>query len=193
MVILELKINLNLFILKIVKGIKQMNKKRFAVISVMICLIFIACVSVTAATSTAVQSSTNSATHGNKDGAKCKGLRAGHNGMKQLSQLTGISIDDLHTKYPQKTSWQIALQLGKLDSLKSAVLADHKKMLEQLVKDGIITSVDSTKMFADLQKRVIAIDGKNTVILGKPSYMPKFKDGANGHHDFGNNMNSNAA
>jgi hypothetical protein len=113
--------------------------------------------------------------------------------MKQLSQITGISVNDLIAKYPQKTSWQIAYQLGKLDVLKSAVLADHKKMLDQLVKDGKITSADSTKIYADLQNRINAIDGKNTVILGKPSYMPKFKNGTNGHHGFGHNMNSNVA
>jgi hypothetical protein len=171
-----------------------MNKKRFAIISVVICLIFTACVSVAAATSSTVSNSSSSAKHDyNKDGAKCRGMKAGHGGMKQLSELTGISIDDLRAKYPQKTSWQISLQLGKLDALKSAVLADHKKMLNQLVKDSKITSDDSAKIYADLQKRIIAIDGKNTVILGKPAYMPKFKGGANGHHGFGNGINSNAA
>lgn len=156
------------------------NKKGFAIISVMLCLIFAACVSVAAAaaTGTAVSKSSPSAKQHNNDGAKCRGMKGGYGGMKQLSELTGISVGDLHAKYPQKTSWQIASQLGKLDALKIAVLANLKKMFEQLVKDGKITNDDSAKMYADLQKRVSAIDGKNTVILGKlflpakTAYMP---------------------
>lgn len=175
------------------KGNNQMTKKRIAIISAVLCLIFTACVSVSAATNTTVPNSTPSSKQGVNDGAKCKCMKGSHGSMKQLSQITGISIEDLHKKYPQKTSWQIALQLGKLDALKSAVLAEHKKMLDTLVKNGKITSADSTKMYADLQKRINAIDGKNTVILGKPTYMPKFKGGVNGHHGFGNNMNSKAA
>jgi hypothetical protein len=158
-----------------------MNKKRFAIVFVSICLMFTTCVSVSAATAGTAPNGTVSAPQGNAPQDKCKGMRGTHSGMQQLSQITGISVEDLHTKYPQKTSWQIAFQLGKLDALKSAVLADHKTMLDKWVTDGKITGEESTKMYADLQKRVNAIDGKNTVILGRPSYMPKFKGEENNH------------
>lgn len=167
-----------------------MNKKRFAIISAVLCFMFSVCVSAgaTAPANTTTSSNTSSSKQECHHGDK--GMRAGFGGMKQLSELTGISVDDLRSKYPQKTSWQIALQLGKLDALKSAVLANHKKMLDQLVKDGKLTTDESKKMYADLQKRVSAIDGKNTVILGRPAYMPKskgFGEGANNGN--GNGLN----
>jgi hypothetical protein len=167
-----------------------MNKKRIAIISAVLCFMFAVCVSAasTGSANTTTQNNTTSSKQECHHGAK--GMRAGFGGMKQLSQITGISADDLHTKYPQKTSWQIAFTLGKLDALKIAVLANHKKMLDQFVKDGKLTSDDSAKMYADLQKRVSAIDGKNTVILGRPAYMPKSKSFGNDANN-GNGTNPN--
>ncbi|MDR3644017.1 MAG: hypothetical protein P4M02_02950, partial [Clostridia bacterium] len=111
---------------------------------------------------------------GPREHGDCHSGHHGAGGMNQLAKLTGMSIKDLTAKYPQQTSWQIALKLGKLSALKSAVLAEQKAMFDKMASDGMITADDSKKMYADLEKRVAAIDGKNTVILGRPGYMPQF-------------------
>lgn len=90
-----------------------------------------------------------------------------------LSKITGMSVEDLVKKYPQQTAWQIAYKLGKLDELKKAFLAEKKIAFDDMAGRGIITKEDSRKMYEDLEKRLAAVDGKNTVILGRPGYRPK--------------------
>jgi hypothetical protein len=97
--------------------------------------------------------------------------------LKTLSGITGISVDDILNKYPQKTSWQIAKQLGKLDALKKGFLTNQKTFIDKLVSEGKITAADGTKVYADLQKRVAAIDGTSIVTLGRPGFKPGFKSG----------------
>lgn len=93
--------------------------------------------------------------------------------MNILATLTGTDAKTLAERYPQKTAWQIARQLGKLDALKQEFLSQHKQLLDKLVSEGKITKEDNAKMYADLQKRVAAIDGNSTVILGRPGYRPQ--------------------
>lgn len=102
-------------------------------------------------------------------------------GFAELAGLTGMTQQELMQKYPQKTAWQIAAQLGKLDALKAAVRSSHKAMFDKMVTEGVITAADRDKMMADLDKRLAPIDGKNIVILGRPGYRPEFKkDGFQG-------------
>lgn len=96
-------------------------------------------------------------------------LRFGHS-MNALSRITGKAESELIRQYPQKTSWQIAFELGKLDQLKKAVLEEHKQGLDKAVADKKITEEESKKIYADLQKRIALIDGKNIVILGRPGF-----------------------
>lgn len=95
--------------------------------------------------------------------------------MTILASLTGKDVETLTSQYPQKTAWQIAKQMGKLDELKKEFLAKHKSLLDKLAADGKITADDSAKMYADMEKRVAAIDGVNTVVLGRPGYRPQMK------------------
>lgn len=95
--------------------------------------------------------------------------------LKILSDITGISREELFSKYPQQTPWQIAKQLGKLDALKQGFLENQKTLLNRLVSEGRITADDQAKIYADLQKRVSAIDGTKTVTLGRPGYRPEQK------------------
>ena len=95
--------------------------------------------------------------------------------MNILASITGMSVQDLTAKYPQKTAWQIAQSLGKLDELKTKFLSTQKTFIDKLVSEGKLTAADGGKVYADLQKRVANIDGKNTVILGRPGYRPEFK------------------
>lgn len=95
--------------------------------------------------------------------------------LKTLSDITGISREELLTKYPQQTPWQIAKQLGKLDAMKKGFLEHQKTFLNRLVSEGRITADDQAKIYADLQKRVSAIDGTKTVTLGRPGYRPEHK------------------
>ena len=100
-----------------------------------------------------------------------------HSGsMSALSSLTGMTQQELMQKYPQKTPWQIAYKLGKLEDLKKAVFAQHKDFIGMLVENKKISASDAQKMLADLQKRLAAIDGRETVILGKPGFVPKLND-----------------
>ena len=111
---------------------------------------------------------------------KCDGPHGrfgGHGAMRELAKLTGTEPAALAAKYPQKTAWQIAKQLGKMDELKKAVLASGKTRLDQLVSEGKVTAAERDRMFEDLSRRVAAIDGVNTVILGRPSYRPEKKAG----------------
>ena len=116
-----------------------------------------------------------SAASGQSDPRGAHGFhRGGDRGaLRALSQMTGISENDLLAKYPQKTAWQIAKQLGKLDDLKKNFLSAQKSALDKLVAAGRMTADVEQKIYADLQKRVAAIDGTNTVTLGRPGYRPQ--------------------
>lgn len=112
---------------------------------------------------------------GTSSSARCHHHGGGSGAMTILASLTGKDVETLTSQYPQKTAWQIAKQMGKLDELKKEFLAKHKSLLDKLAADGKITADDSAKMYADMQKRVAAIDGVNTVVLGRPGYRPQMK------------------
>lgn len=92
----------------------------------------------------------------------------GFNAMSDLSKLTGMSEQQLMEKYPQKTAWQIAKSLGKLDELKKSFLETKRAELNELIKEGKLTADQAAKIYTELNKRVAAIDGVNTVIVGRP-------------------------
>lgn len=104
--------------------------------------------------------------------SSCCRMHGGHS-MELLAEITGKSVTELNSQYPQKTAWQAAKAMGKLDDLKKAYLARNKVMIDSLVDSKRISADDGAKMYADLQKRVAAIDGVNIVIPGRPTYMPK--------------------
>ena len=154
-----------------------MKIKQFSAAAVSLALLMT--VGVLAASAGSAPSASSGSTSSNSQSEQHKGFGA-HNGgdfgaFKTLTDLTGISAEDLHSKYPQKTAWQIAKQLGKLDDLKKAFLDNQKTFLDKLVSNGRITADQQAKIYADLQKRVAAIDGTATVTLGRPGYKPDFK------------------
>lgn len=153
-----------------------MNYIKSTAIAAAASLIFTLCPTAAAAVTAPASGNTPPAAGGPRVPGHFHGKKGGS--MQQLSKLTGKSVEELTAKYPQQTAWQIAYKLGKLDALKKAVLTEHKTMLEKMTKDGMITADDQTKMLADLQKRLAAIDGKNIVILGRPGYLPKIKERA---------------
>lgn len=102
---------------------------------------------------------------------RLRDMHCGH-GMSALSKVTGKTESELAAQFPQQTAWQIAYKLGKLDALKKEVLAQHKEMLDRMEADKKITAQEAANRLADFQKRVGAIDGKNTVILGH-GHMPR--------------------
>lgn len=95
--------------------------------------------------------------------------------MSLLANLTGKSASNLEAQYPQKTAWQIAKSLGKLDELKKTYLEHTKKAIDGLVENKKVSKEDGDKMYADVEKRVSAIDGVNIVIPGRPSFNPKLE------------------
>lgn len=114
---------------------------------------------------------------GGHKGRGHRGCMGEHMAMRALAQLTGTEPHALAEKYPQKTAWQIAKQMGKLDALKKAVLAAGKEGLDRMVSEGRLTAAERDRMFEDLGRRVAAIDGVNTVVLGRPAYRPEKKAG----------------
>jgi hypothetical protein len=103
-----------------------------------------------------------------------KKCHMGHShAMELLAEITGKSVADLRSQYPQKTAWQAAKSMGKLDDLKKAYLARTKVYIDNLVAEKKITADDGAKMYADVQKRIAAIDGVNIVIPGKPNFEPQ--------------------
>lgn len=146
--------------------------KRLAVPAAALAIVAALSVPAAAASASAAVSAPQSGT------SSSAGKQGPHHGresgaMDILASLTGKDVKALAEQYPQKTAWQIARQMGKLDEFKQAFLAKHKTLLDKLAADGKITADDSAKMYADLQKRVAAIDGVNTVILGRPGYRPQ--------------------
>ena len=101
-------------------------------------------------------------------------MHGGHT-MMLLSEITGKSVAQITSQYPQQTAWQIAKTMGKLDDLKKAYLARAKVMIDSLVDNKKISADDGAKMYADIQKRVSAIDGVNVVIPGKPGFKPQMQ------------------
>lgn len=85
--------------------------------------------------------------------------------LELLAEITGTDKKVLAEKYPQKTPWQIAKSLNKLDELKSAYIEKHKACIDSLVNDKKLTSEYGAQILAEIKKRVAAIDGINTVIL----------------------------
>lgn len=96
--------------------------------------------------------------------------------LKLLAKLTSKTVDELETQYPQQTAWQIAKTLGKLDDLKKAYLENSKKSIDGLVEDKKIEKDVGDQMYADIEKRINAIDGVTIVVPGRPSYRPYFND-----------------
>jgi hypothetical protein len=96
-------------------------------------------------------------------------------GMKLLSEISGKSVAEIESIYPQKTSWQAAKAMGKLDVLKKSYLTRARMSIDKLVQDKKVSAQDGTKMYADIEKRVAAIDGVDIVITGKPNFKPQFQ------------------
>jgi hypothetical protein len=154
-----------------------MKFKRICAAAVMVAMLMSLGVSAASAGSSSAPSSGASSSAGQSDPHNGHGYHHGGDfgALKSLSDLTGIKVPDLLDKYPQKTAWQIAKQLGKLDDLKKVFLAEQKTFLDKLVADGKVTADEGSKIYADLQKRVAAVDGTGTVTLGKPGYRPQHK------------------
>jgi hypothetical protein len=94
--------------------------------------------------------------------------------MNLLSKISGKSVEELVRSYPQKTVWQAAKELGKLEELKTAYLAHAHTGIDRLVLEKRISAQDGQRFYVDLQKRVGAIDGVNIVIVGRPGFIPEF-------------------
>ena len=106
-------------------------------------------------------------------GHMCPMCGRGPSAMRILSVISGKSVEEIMKLYPQKTAWQAAKAMGKLDDLKEEYLAQKRTFFNKLAEDKKISKQDADKMYEDLQKRVKAIDGVNTVITGRPDYRPQ--------------------
>lgn len=131
-----------------------------------------------AATSSTTSSSSQSSSTSESAPSRCH-KEHHHHGfceMELLSKISGKSVEEIESQYPQKTVWQIAKAMGKLDELKKSFLSEAREKIDKLVSEKKISSEDGEKIYADIEKRVSAIDGVNTVILGRPNFKPHIDD-----------------
>ena len=103
----------------------------------------------------------------------CHHAHCGCSPMGLLAKISGKSIEELERSYPQQTAWQVAKAMGKLNTLKAAYLTQARTGIDRIISDKRIIAQDGKKLYADLQKRVAAIDGVNIVIVGRTNFKPE--------------------
>lgn len=90
---------------------------------------------------------------GCKDG-KHRGLDEG--AFRVYSAMTGKTLDDLKKTCSDgnQTIWQLAQKDGKLDALKSKILTAHGASLNELVKGGMMTEEQRTKILSRMKSEL---------------------------------------
>lgn len=72
------------------------------------------------------------------------------------SVMTGKSVDELKDacKKSNQTIWQLAKKEGKLDVLKSRILSVHAASLDELVKGGVMSDEQRTKILSRMKSEL---------------------------------------
>jgi polyhydroxyalkanoate synthesis regulator phasin len=96
---------------------------------------------------------------GGKGGCKDGRCRAGglDNGAFHVySVMTGKAVDDLKSACTSGnlTIWQLAKKEGKLDALKARILAAQTASLNELVKGGVMTDEQRTKILERMKSEL---------------------------------------
>lgn len=86
--------------------------------------------------------------------------------LAELTKKTETEIKDLAKT---KSLGQIAKDAGVLEAYKAEMLQAKKAVLDQRVKDGLMTQADADKVYAEIKTRMAACDGTTTGLgkLGK--------------------------
>lgn len=103
--------------------------------------------------------------------------RLGGLDLSEVATLLGLTEDQLKEKLTADTTlWKIASEAGKLDALKSAIVARAETRLKEQVTAGRLTQAEADTQLASLKDKVAAITADTTdADLG-----PGFADGRKG-------------
>jgi hypothetical protein len=82
--------------------------------------------------------------------------------------LTGKSVEDVTKERSEgKTYGTIAKEAGKLDEFKAQMLEQKKAVLDQRVKDGILTQQQADEIYNQIKTNQAACDGTGNAGIGK--------------------------
>ena len=82
--------------------------------------------------------------------------------------LTGKTVEELYKERAAgKTYGTIAKDAGKLDEFKAQMLEQKKAILDQRVKDGILTQQQADKMYKAMQESLANCDGTGNARMGR--------------------------
>jgi hypothetical protein len=82
------------------------------------------------------------------------------------SELTGKSISEVQTERNQgKTYGTIASEVGKLEEFKEQRLEQKKAILDERVKDGVLTQEQADNMYDTMMNNQAICDGTGNMLL----------------------------
>ncbi|MEN8904488.1 MAG: hypothetical protein ABF289_00860 [Clostridiales bacterium] len=85
-----------------------------------------------------------------------------------VSSITGKTIEEVQEeRVSGKTYGTIAKEADKLDEFKKEILAQKKAVLDQKVKDGILTQEKADEIYKTIEERQITCDGTGSGSIGK--------------------------
>lgn len=84
------------------------------------------------------------------------------------SELTGKTVADVYNERSEgKTFGTIADEAGKLNEFKAQMLEQKKAVLDQRVKDGILTQEKADEIYNAIKNNQAACDGTGNAQIGK--------------------------
>ncbi|RBP57109.1 hypothetical protein DES36_1336 [Alkalibaculum bacchi] len=78
---------------------------------------------------------------------------------EKLSQITGISVDELYEQKVDKTFGEIAAEKGVLGEFKEEMLESKKELLSQRVADGSLTQEEADEYYIRMKQNSENCDG----------------------------------
>ncbi|MDF2558019.1 MAG: hypothetical protein K0R71_1847 [Bacillales bacterium] len=84
------------------------------------------------------------------------------------SKLTGKTVEELsQERVSGKTYGTIAKEAGKLEEFKTEMLEQKKAVLEQRVKDGLLTQEQADEIIKAITDNQVNCDGSGSSMVGK--------------------------
>ena len=81
-----------------------------------------------------------------------------------LSGLTGSSVEDIYEQRGDKTLGAIAQEKGVYDEFKSGMIESKKAILEQRVKDGVLTQEQADVILERMEANMANCDGTGAMM-----------------------------
>ena len=84
--------------------------------------------------------------------------------IEVLSNLTGSSVEEIYEQRGNKTLGSIAQEEGVSDEFKAAMLENKKAILEQRVKDGVLTQEQADAILERMETNIANCDGTGAMM-----------------------------